>query len=122
MEHPLIGVWSIEITFEGRPRREFATSAYHQDGSMTVTTSGYAAHGAWLATNPRGARVRALAPLGPAEGQPGWQTVEMDVEVSPDGRMISMRGVHSRPTPSGVSTRTAINGSGERLLVSSSGS
>ena len=120
MEHPLIGVWSIEITLEGRPRREFATSTYHPDGSMTLTTSGYAANGVWSATSERAVRIRAMAPLGPAEGQPGWQTLEAEVEVSPDGRMIALRGVYARPPPSGVPMKIPINGSGERLLVNGS--
>jgi len=118
VEHPLIGVWTIEIGLEGRPRREFATSAYHQDGSMTLTTSGYAAHGVWVATGDRAARIRAVAPLGPAEGQAGWQTLEAELEVSQDGATVSLRGVYSRPTPSGVATRITISGSGERLLLS----
>jgi hypothetical protein len=115
-KHPLIGVWSVEIRLEGRPRREFATSVYHPDGSMSLSTSGYAAHGVWNATSPSAARIRAMAPLGPSEGQPGWQILEADVEVSQDGRSVSLRGVHSRPTPSGISNKTPIDGSGERLL------
>lgn len=115
-EHPLIGVWSVEIRLEGRPRREFATSVYHPDGSMSVNTSGYAAQGVWNATSASAARIRAMAPLGPSEGQNGWQILEAEVEVSQDGRAISLRGVHSRPTPSGIPNRTPISGSGERLL------
>jgi hypothetical protein len=115
VEHPLIGVWMIEIALEGRPRREFATSAYHEDGSMTLTTSGYAAHGVWVATGDRAARIRAMAPLGPAEGQVGWQTLEAELEVSQDGATVSLRGVYLRPTPSGVETRITISGSGERI-------
>jgi len=118
MEHSLIGVWSIEISIEGRPRRDLVTSAFHADGSMTVTASGYAAQGVWSATTAVGARVNALAPLGPAEGQPGWQTVDFDVEVAADARTLSLRGAYSRPTPSGVPTRTGITGSGQRITLS----
>jgi hypothetical protein len=117
VEHPVIGVWTVEVAFQGNPRREFATSAYHPDGSMTLTTSGYAAQGAWSAVSARSARVRAMAPLGPAEGQAGWHVLEAEVEVSQDGGSLSLQGLHSRPTPSGIPARTAITGSGQRLLV-----
>jgi hypothetical protein len=117
VDHPIVGVWSIEIVVEGRPRRELATSAFHPDGSMTVTSSDYAAQGPWTAVSPRVARFRAMAPLGPAEGQPGWQTLEANVVTSDDGRSLSLQGAHSRPTPSGELRRTGIRGSGERLLT-----
>lgn len=115
-KHPLIGVWSFEIRLEGRPQREFATSVFHPDGSMSLSMSGYAAHGVWGATSASTARIKAMAPLGPAEGQPGWQILEADAEVSEDGWSVSLRGVHSRPTPSGIPNKTPITGSGERIV------
>ena len=116
-KHPLIGAWSLEIRLEGRPRRDLATCAYHPDGSMSLSTSGYAAHGVWNPTNGHAARIRAMAPLGPSEGQVGWQILEADVETSPDGRSISLRGAFAHPTPSGVPLRIPIDGMGERILA-----
>lgn len=115
-KHPLIGVWSVEFRLEGRPGREFATGVFHADGSLSLSMSGYSAHGAWIATGARSAHSRAMAPLGLSEGQVGWQTLEMDAEVSQDGRSVSLRGVHSHPTPSGIPIRIPLQGTGERLL------
>jgi hypothetical protein len=121
-KHPLIGVWSVEISLEGRPRREFATSVFHPDGSMSLGTSGYTAHGVWNATGARAARIRAMAPLGPDEGRPGWQILEADCEVSQDGGSVSLRGAYTRPTPSGVPNRIPISGPGKRLVLGGSAS
>ncbi len=117
-KHPLIGVWSVELSLEGRPGREFATSVFHADGSMSLSLSGYSAHGSWIATGAQAAHMRAMAPLGSSEGRVGWQTLEMDAEVSQDGRSVALRGVHSRPTPSGIPISIPIDGLGERVLAS----
>ena len=83
---------------------------------MSLSTSGYAAHGVWGATSAQAAHIRAMAPLGPAEGRPGWQGLEADFEASQDGMSVSLRGAHSRPTPSGAPNQTQISGSGARIL------
>ena len=39
-----------------------------REGTMTITIAGYTAHGAWQAADSDKVRFRAVAPLGPAEG------------------------------------------------------
>jgi hypothetical protein len=117
MEHPLIGAWT--VTFEGANRRlpDYATAAFHRDGSLTVTVSGYTAHGAWREADSGAVRFRALAPLAPGEGQTGWHTLTFNVQVSDDGSKLSLDGTYERPTPSGNPVIMTSTGSGERLLV-----
>ena len=117
MEHPVIGAWTATLEATQRFGPDYATASFHQDGTMTMTISGYTAHGAWQAADSGNVRFRALAPLGPAEGQTGWHTLAFDAQVSPDGNTLSLDGTYARPTPSGAPSVTTITGSGERLVV-----
>ena len=117
MKHPLVGVWKMEVGYVGRPARELAVNTYHEDGSMSVTTAGYTAHGAWSATGERSARIHALAPVGPAEGQAAWHTFDATVELSADGQTFALQGLLSRPTPSGVANQIAASATGQRVRL-----
>ena len=117
VEHPVIGSWTATLRGTGRFGSDHATASFHADGTLTITISGYTAHGAWRATDAGSARFRALAPLGAAEGQAGWHTLTFDVEVAPDGGALTLDGTYARPTPSGTPAITALTGSGERLVV-----
>lgn len=116
MQHHMIGTWTLEIKSTRRFGPDYATASFHADGMLTITVSGYTAHGIWVAVDPRVARVKALAPLGPAEGQAGWHTLEMSVSATGDDT-ISVDGTYSRPTPGGAPSVTTITGSGERLMI-----
>lgn len=116
MQHHVIGSWTLEIRSTRRFGPDLATASFHADGMLTITVSGYTAHGVWVAVDPRVARVKAIAPLGPAEGQVGWHTLEMGTSAT-DADTMSIEGTHSRPTPSGAPSVTPISGSGERLAI-----
>lgn len=118
MKHPLVGVWKMEVSYVGRPARELSVNTYHEDGSMSITTAGYTAHGVWAATDERSGRIQALAPVGPAEGQAAWHSFEASVESSADGRTFSLKGRLSRPTPSGVSNEIVATATGQRVTLS----
>ena len=105
MEHPLIGVWSVEVREAGRPLVERVTHAYHADGVISVAAATYAAHGVWAPTGERGATLAALLPVPPGEGFSGWLTLQASVEVAGDGSTFRMDAILYRPTPSGVSTQ-----------------
>ena len=115
--HPVIGVWTATLKGSRRFGPDYATDSFHPDGAMTITVSCYTAHGVWGATDAGTVRFRAVAPLGPAEGQAGWHTLVLDVRVAPEGNELSLDGTHARPTPSGAPTVTTVTGSGERLVL-----
>jgi hypothetical protein len=117
MEHPLVGVWTLRAKYQGRPETELATHSYHADGSMSMSTAGYAGHGVWVPTSERSARARIMASVGPSEGQTAWYEFQASLEVSPDGQTLSLTGSLARPTPSGVPTEWPAAGSGDRLSV-----
>ena len=117
MEHPVIGAWTTTLEASRRFGPDYATAAFHPDGTMNITISGYTAHGAWHAADAGTVQFRAVAPLGPAEGQTGWHTLAFDVAVAPDGNTLSLDGTYARPTPSGAPSVTTVTGSGERLVV-----
>ncbi len=117
MEHPVIGAWTAMLKATSRFGPDYATASFHPDGTMTITISGYTAHGVWQASGSGKVRFRAVAPLGPAEGQTGWHTLEFDVTVAPEGKTLSLDGSYARPTPSGAASVTTVTGSGERLVV-----
>ncbi len=102
MEHPLIGVWSVEIHEAGKPHVAHVTHTYHADGSMAIAASTSAAHGVWIATGERGATISALLPIPPGEGFSGWFTMRGTAQVADDGDAFGMDAVVSRPTPSGI--------------------
>ena len=117
MEHPVIGAWTAMLD-DGRGfGSDYATTSFHPDGTMTLTISGYTAHGVWRAADPASVRFRAVAPLGPAEGQTGWHTLTFQVSVAPAGNALSLEGTYTRPTPSGTPSVTTITGSAERLAI-----
>ena len=113
----MIGAWTATLEATRRFGPDYATASFHPDGTMTITISGSTAQGAWQAADSRTARFRALAPLGPAEGQAGWHTLTFDVKVASDGNALTLDGTYSRPTPSGAPSLTTVTGSGERLVV-----
>ncbi len=117
MQYPVIGAWTAMLKANSRFGPDYATASFHPDGTMTITISGYAAHGAWQAADSGNVRFRAVAPLGPAEGQTGWHTLAFDVTVASDGNALSLDGTYARPTPSGAPSVTTVTGSGERLVV-----
>ncbi|MGI9529172.1 MAG: hypothetical protein ACR2NG_05625 [Acidimicrobiia bacterium] len=118
MEHPLIGAWTFTLDGGRRPGPEYATATFHPDGSMSITISGYTAHGAWRGTDSGTARFRALAPLAPGEGQTGWHTLTFDAQIDEDGRdQLSLDGEYARPTPSGNPILTTLTGAGERMVI-----
>ena len=117
MEHPVIGAWTITLEGTRRIGPDYATASFHPDGTLTITISGYTAHGAWQAADSETVRFRALAPLGSGEGQTGWHTLTFDVHVGSDGNAFSLDGTYSRPTPSGAPSVTTTTGSGERLVL-----
>ena len=82
---------------------------------MSITISGYTAHGAWRADEAVGVRFRALAPVAVGEAQSGRHTLTFDAHV--DDEVVRLEGDYARPTPSGTPIRTALSGSGERLVV-----
>jgi len=113
--HPLVGVWSVVLTYEGRPLKEYATSSYHADGTMAMSAGGYSANGAWQPTGPLTAKLYAMAPLGPAEGQSGWHVFEGSIDVSSDGSTFVLRGVRKRPSPSGTALESAATANATRM-------
>lgn len=117
MEHPLIGAWTFALNPERRPGPHHATAAFHHDGSMSITVSGYTAHGAWQVTDSGAVRFRALAPSDPGEGHGGWHALVFDVRVDDRGAALSIDGTYERPTPSKTPLVTRLTGSGERLVV-----
>lgn len=117
MEHPVIGAWTAMLRATSRFGPDYATASFHPDGTMTIAITGYTAHGAWQAAGPGSVRFRAVAPLGPAEGQTGWHTLNFEVHVAPGGHTLSLDGTYARPTPSGAPSVTKVTGSGERLFV-----
>ena len=118
MTHPLVGVWTMEVAYVGRPSKQLAVNTFHEDGSMSISTAAFTAQGVWVATSDRSARIRALAPVGPAEGQAAWHTFEATLELAADGNSFALQGRLSRPTPSGRPTETAATATGQRLLPS----
>jgi hypothetical protein len=121
VEHSIIGVWTITLKSSRRPHPDHATAAFHADGTMTMTISGYTAHGAWRGTDPVAAKFRALAPLGAAEGQTGWHTLDFDARFAPDGETFTLVGSYARPTPSGTPWEASFDGSAERLTIGDRG-
>lgn len=117
MEHPLIGVWSVEVREAGRPHVERVTHAYHADGVVSVAAATYAAHGAWAATGERSATLAALLPIPPGEGFSGWLTLHARVEVTGDGSTFQMDATLYRPTPSGASTQHSATLVAKRFTV-----
>ena len=117
MGHPLVGVWSVEISWADRPHLEHATHTYHPEGSMAIAASTYAAHGAWTATGERSAEVAALMPIPPGGGVSGWLDMHANVQVSDDGNAFRMDAVVARPTPSGVPSERQATISGRRFAV-----
>ncbi len=117
MEHPVIGAWTATLKSSGRFGPDYATTSFHPDGTMTITIAGYTAHGVWQAADAGSVRLRAVAPLGPSEGQAGWHTLTFDVRIGPEGNTLAFDGSHTRPTPSGQPTVKTITGSGERLVL-----
>ena len=117
MEHPVIGAWTALLKATSRFGPDYATASFHPDGTMTITISGYTAHGVWRAANLGSARFRAVAPLGPAEGQAGWHTLDFDLKVASDGGNLTFDGTYTRPTPSGAPSVSSITGSAERLVL-----
>ena len=107
----------IESTRRAGP--DVATASFHPEGILTITISGYTAHGAWRAADTGTVRFRAVAPLGPGEGQTGWHALTFDAHVGAGGNALSLEGTWARPTPSGTPLVTTIKGSGERLVVDS---
>ena len=105
MEHPLIGVWSVEVREAGKPHVERVTHAYHPDGLMSIAAATYAAQGAWAATGERSATVAALLPIPPGEGFSGWLTLQASVQVADDDGAFQMDATVDRPTPSGVAAQ-----------------
>lgn len=117
MEHPVVGAWTVTFKSSGRFGPDLATAAFHPEGTMTITISGYTAHGVWRAADPATARFRAVAPLAASEGQTGWHTLTFTLGVSPDGTGLSFDGAHERPTPSGQPSVTTITGTGQRMML-----
>ena len=117
MEHPLNGAWTLTMSGSNRPGPGYATVSFHPEGSMSITITGYTAHGAWLQRGPKEARFRALAPLAPGEAQTGWHTLTFDVRVQENENHVSLEGDYARPTPSGTPRVTALSGVGERIAV-----
>ena len=104
MEHPLIGVWTVEIHEPGKPHPRRVTHAYHPDGTMAIVASTYTANGVWAPTGERSAKLSALVPIPPGEGFDGWFTVRATTQVADDGEAFQTQAVVSRPTPSGATT------------------
>jgi len=117
MEHPLIGVWSVEIHEAGKPYVAQATHTYHADGTMAIATAKYAAHGAWVATGERTAKLAALLPIPPGEGFSGWFSMRANIEVASAGDTFRMDAVVSRPTPSGIPAEHPATVTATRFMV-----
>lgn len=117
MEHPVIGAWTVEFEGPRGVRSDYATASFHPEGTLTITISGYTAHGAWRSTDSGAVHFRALAPMGPGEGQTGWHTLTFEAHVGTDGNALSLDGTYARPTPSGAPTVTTVTGSGQRLVI-----
>ena len=117
MEHPVIGAWTAMLDAGRGFGSDYATTSFHPDGTMTLTISGYTAHGVWQVVDAGNVRFRAVAPLGPAEVQTGWHTLAFDVKVTPDSNALSLDCTYTRPTPSGAPAVTTITGSAERLAI-----
>ncbi|MGI9643180.1 MAG: hypothetical protein ACR2N9_10390 [Acidimicrobiia bacterium] len=115
MDHPLVGAWTLALEGGRRPGPEYATASFHPDGAMSITITGYTAHGAWQGPDTQEARFRALAPLAPGEAQSGWHTIMFDVRVTED--TLTLEGEYARPTPSGTPVVTELQGTGDRMTV-----
>lgn len=117
MNHPVLGVWAIESSYEDRPKTDRGTFLFHPDGTVSIAFAEYSAHAVWLASDARSVAITGTRPVGPNEGFVGWFSFQAVANVSDDGARISMNALETRPRPDGtrVEQRAAIEGS--RLVV-----
>jgi hypothetical protein len=120
MAHPIIGVWTAEVTYEGRFRIDRFTSAFHADGTLSISASDGSYDGAWIATGDGSAKLIAARPVPQGEGFGGWFTIRGAVDSSVDGATFTMRAVSRRPRPSDGFTELLLNATGERLTLDAS--
>ena len=117
MSHAVIGVWAVEIHHRDRPRVDRGTLLFHENGTMSMAFTLYAAHGVWQATGDQAVTVTGTRPVGPNEGFVGWFTLRGTASISADGRAIEMPAVESRPRPDGSLAEQHLTFGGSRLSI-----
>jgi hypothetical protein len=117
VNHPIIGIWVVEMRYPDRPLTDRGTLLFHEDGSLSVAFPAFSAHAAWKASGERSADVTGVRPVGPNEGFVGWYTLQATATVSDDGRSCHIPGVQSRPRPDGTLVEQQLTITGTRLSV-----
>jgi hypothetical protein len=102
MQHPIMGVWTVEGRVSGRPRVDRATYAFHADGILSIAGSEYAANGTWQPLSDSEVTIFALLPTPQGEGAGGWLTMPGRLNLAADGASFQGDAVAQRPTPSGT--------------------
>jgi hypothetical protein len=120
MAHPIIGVWTAEAKYEGRFRVDRLTTAFHADGTLSISATDGSYDGAWVASGEGSARLIAARPVPQGEGFGGWFTIRGAVDLSSDGATFTMRAIIRRPRPDGGVTEVTSNATGERLTLDAS--
>ena len=114
MAHPIIGIWAVDIDFEGQ--HTFVTHAFHADGILHITADGHAAVAVWEATGERTFRMHGTRPIEPEPFQfIGWGYVDGDGEVS-DGDSYTGRGDLDIPQPDGSRATGQVTLVGTRVV------
>lgn len=117
MNHPIVGVWAVELKYEGRPLTDRGTLLFHEAGTMSLAFTGYAAHAVWVSTGEQAVHVTGVRPVGPNEGFVGWHTFNADATVADDGTTLTMQASETRPRPDGSLVEQRATITGTRLTV-----
>jgi hypothetical protein len=120
MVHPIIGLWQVDVDYEGR--RTHVTHTFLADGILQLHAAEHGASLLWEATGARTFRIRGTRPIEPQIFRfIGWQYADGEGEVSDDGLAYTLRETTHVPQADGSRVRRNATLHGRRFDFESPG-
>jgi hypothetical protein len=117
MDHPIIGVWIVDVRHEERRLVDRGTLHFDGAGAISLAFTDHAAHAVWSPSDDRSVVIRGARPVGPNEGFVGWYELRGTATVAEDGGTCHISASESRPRPDGTAITQLMTITGSRMLA-----